>query len=70
MLVGILKEIKDNEYRVALLPESLREVVARGHEVIAETSQSQGISDRSLVTRNHRLVNCLFNLLDDIDCSS
>lgn len=44
MLVGVPKEIKDNEYRVGLAPESVREMVAHGHEVIVETSAGAGIS--------------------------
>ncbi|MFT5658720.1 MAG: alanine dehydrogenase [Gammaproteobacteria bacterium] len=44
MLVGVPKEIKDNEYRVGLAPESVRELVAHGHEVIIETKAGAGIS--------------------------
>ena len=44
MLVGVPKEIKDNEYRVGLSPESVREVVAHGHEAIVETNAGAGIS--------------------------
>ncbi|MCP4495015.1 MAG: alanine dehydrogenase [Gammaproteobacteria bacterium] len=44
MLIGVPKEIKDNEYRVGLSPESVREVVAHNHEVIVETSAGAGIS--------------------------
>jgi alanine dehydrogenase len=44
MLVGVPKEIKDSEYRVGLAPESVREVVAHGHEVIVETNAGAGIS--------------------------
>ena len=44
MLVGIPKEIKDNEYRVGLAPESVREMVSQGHQVIVETNAGGGIS--------------------------
>jgi alanine dehydrogenase len=44
MLVGIPKEIKDNEYRVGLAPESVREMVSHGHQVIVETNAGGGIS--------------------------
>ena len=44
MLVGIPKEIKDNEYRVGLAPESVRELVSQGHQVIVETNAGGGIS--------------------------
>src|SRR4051812_20916096 len=37
MLVGVPKEIKNHEYRVGLTPASVRELVARGHQVIVQT---------------------------------
>ena len=43
MLVGLPKEIKDNEYRVGLTPESLMEVVHHGHSAIVETNAGAGI---------------------------
>ncbi|MEP0190448.1 MAG: alanine dehydrogenase [Erythrobacter sp.] len=44
MLVGVPKEIKNHEYRVGLTPESAREYVAAGHQVIIETGAGLGIS--------------------------
>lgn len=43
MKVGVPKEIKDNEFRVGLTPESVHEVIAHGHEVIVERGAGQGI---------------------------
>ncbi|EAR50333.1 Alanine dehydrogenase and pyridine nucleotide transhydrogenase [Oceanicola granulosus HTCC2516] len=43
MLIGVPKEIKNHEYRVGLTPESVAELVGRGHEVIVETSAGAGI---------------------------
>lgn len=43
MLIGIPKEIKNNEFRVGLAPGSVREVVMNGHEVIVETNAGVGI---------------------------
>jgi alanine dehydrogenase len=37
MLVGVPREIKDNEFRVGLTPSAVRELVAHGHQVIVET---------------------------------
>lgn len=37
MRIGVPKEIKNHEYRVGLTPDSVREFVAHGHEVIVET---------------------------------
>lgn len=43
MLLGVPKEIKTHEYRVGLTPGSVREYVARGHEVLVETGAGLGI---------------------------
>jgi alanine dehydrogenase len=36
MIVGVPKEIKNNEFRVGLTPPSVRELTARGHEVLVQ----------------------------------
>ncbi len=43
MLVGTPKEIKNHEYRVGLTPESARELVGHGHQVLIETGAGDGI---------------------------
>lgn len=43
MLIGVPKEIKDNEYRVGLAPAGVREAVHHGHEVIVEHDAGVGI---------------------------
>jgi alanine dehydrogenase len=42
--VGVAKEIKPDEYRVALTPAGARELVQRGHEVVVEASAGDGSS--------------------------
>jgi alanine dehydrogenase len=42
MRVGVAKEIKPDEYRVALTPAGARELVGRGHEVLIETGAGVG----------------------------
>jgi alanine dehydrogenase len=42
MRVGVAKEIKPQEYRVALTPAGARELVQRGHEVLVEASAGVG----------------------------
>lgn len=42
MRVGVPKEIKDNEYRVGLVPSTVAELTARGHQVIVETGAGVG----------------------------
>ncbi|MBK5910759.1 alanine dehydrogenase [Rhodothalassium salexigens] len=38
MLIGVPKEIKTHEYRVGLTPESVRELVENGHQVLVQTN--------------------------------
>jgi alanine dehydrogenase len=42
MLVGVPKEIKDHEYRVALTPAVVSELAMRGHQVLVETKAGEG----------------------------
>jgi alanine dehydrogenase len=42
MLVGVPKEIKDNEYRVGAVPSTVRELTDKGHRVIVETRAGVG----------------------------
>src|SRR5207244_7303565 len=42
MKIGVAKEIKTDEYRVALTPAGARELVQRGHDVVIETGAGEG----------------------------
>src|SRR5947199_6287674 len=42
MTIGIPKEIKGQEYRVALLPSGAYQLVKRGHEVVVERGAGAG----------------------------
>src|SRR5881396_1440049 len=42
MIVGIPKEIKDQEYRVALLPSAAYQLIKRGHQVVVERGAGAG----------------------------
>ena len=44
MIVGVPKEVKDNEYRVALTPEGARELTAAGHQVLVQEGAGEGSS--------------------------
>ena len=43
MTVGIPREIKEQEFRVALLPAAVNQLVKRGHQVVVETDAGTGI---------------------------
>ncbi len=43
MKVGVPKEIKNHEYRVGLVPASVRELTHRGHEVFVQATAGDGI---------------------------
>jgi alanine dehydrogenase len=61
-LVGVPKEIKDHEYRVGLIPSTVRELVSKGHRVLAENGA--GISDDAYLAAGAELVARADELLD------
>jgi alanine dehydrogenase len=42
VIVGIPREVKDNEYRVAATPEGVRELTRAGHDVVVEAGAGAG----------------------------
>ena len=42
MIIGLPKEIKDNEYRVGLTPAGVRALTDAAHTVIVEQSAGEG----------------------------
>src|ERR1700734_3722747 len=44
MIIGIPKEVKDDEYRVAITPAGVRELTSAGHTVYVEANAGQGSS--------------------------
>ena len=44
MIIGVPKEIKNNEFRVGMTPGGVREFVAHGHTVLVENSAGDGSS--------------------------
>ena len=59
MLVGVPKEIKDNEFRVGLTPSSAAELAHHGHKVLVERSAGvgSGLSDGEYEAAGATLVN-------------
>ena len=71
MLVGVPKETKDNEYRVGIVPSTVRELAEKDHRIIVETNAGAGaglsdadyaaagaqiVSDREAVYLNAELI--------------
>ena len=51
MLVGVPKEVKTHEYRVGLVPASVRELVHHGHKVLVQEHAGAGIGFEDEVYR-------------------
>ena len=58
MVIGVPKEIKVREYRVGLVPASVRELTHQGHQVLVETGAGAGIgmSDPAYEAAGARIV--------------
>jgi alanine dehydrogenase len=58
MIIGVPKEIKLDEYRVAMLPVGVEELTRRGHQVLIEqgAGMGSGLSDHDYVENGCELV--------------
>lgn len=58
MIIGVPREIKDNEYRVGITPGGVRQLVWAGHQVLVETGagEGSGFSDREYATSGAKIV--------------
>src|SRR5438128_11600975 len=58
MIVGVPKEIKTDEYRVAMIPVGVEELTRRGHQVLiqAGAGQGSGISDEQYAGHGAEIV--------------
>ena len=58
MIVGTVREIKNNEFRVGLTPEAAQELVHAGNDVVVESGAGLGIgnSDENYVAAGARIV--------------
>jgi alanine dehydrogenase len=56
--VGVPSEIKADEYRVAITPAGVRELAARGHDVLVQTGAGEGsaMSDEQFRAQGARIV--------------
>jgi alanine dehydrogenase len=58
MIVGVPREIKQDEYRVAMLPVGVEELVRRGHHVLIEAGAGlgSGLADHEYIRQGAELV--------------
>jgi alanine dehydrogenase len=58
MIMGVPKEIKQDEYRVAMLPVGVEELVRRGHRVLVEAGAGlgSGLADHEYLRQGAELV--------------
>jgi len=58
MVIGIPKEIKKNEYRVACTPSGVKEIIAHGHRVLVEKDAGKvsGFSDKEYEEQGAEIV--------------
>ncbi|MGO9247679.1 MAG: alanine dehydrogenase [Solirubrobacteraceae bacterium] len=58
MIVGVPSEVKLDEYRVAITPAGVRELSARGHEVLIQAGAGEGsaMSDEQFAAQGARIV--------------
>jgi alanine dehydrogenase len=58
MIVGLPKEVKDNEYRVGLVPAGVKALTSAGHRVLVETKagDGSGITDQEYLSAGGEIV--------------
>jgi len=69
MQVGVPKEVKNHEYRVALTPAGVHELVLRGHQVLVEQAAGVGssISDQEYEAAGAKIVGSAEDVWDSAD---
>lgn len=69
MLIGVPKEIKNFEYRVGLIPSSVRELIGHGHQVIIQKGAGEkiGFDDASYEHVGARIVDSAEDIFQQAD---
>lgn len=69
MIVGVPREIKQDEYRVAMLPVGVEELVSRGHQVVIQAGAGlgSGIADHAYLHAGVKLVASLQDVYNAAD---
>jgi alanine dehydrogenase len=69
MKIGIPKEIKNNEFRVSLTPNGVKELVSNGHEVFIQKNAglNSSFTDQDYIDKGGKIINdnkSIFNISD------
>ncbi len=58
MIIGVPKEVKNNEYRVGLTPESSMDLCKEGHEVLIQSNagSSIGFSNQDYIDSGAKII--------------
>jgi len=69
MIIGVPKEIKNHEYRVGMVPGSVRELINHGHQVFVETNAGMGIgfTDADYTTAGAEILNTAADVFAQAD---
>ena len=69
MIIGVLKEIKPNEYRVSATPAAVSEIVSRGHKVLVQKGAGlgSGFSDIEYQTAGARILDTAKEVYEQSD---
>jgi alanine dehydrogenase len=69
VIIGVPREIKPGEHRVAITPVGVRELVDRGHRVVIETSAGEGstIHDAEYEAQGARILTSAGDVFDTAD---
>lgn len=69
MIIGCVKEIKNNEFRVGMTPDNVREYVNAGHSVLIETNAGigSGFLDEEYVEAGATIISSAKEVWDQVD---
>lgn len=69
MIIGVLKEIKNNENRVGLTPKGARELVSHGHRVLAQQNAGSGagFTDQEYKDADAEVIEASSDIVDACD---
>lgn len=69
MIIGVIKEIKPNEHRVALAPAGVHDLVENGHKVLIQegAGAGSGINDQDFIEAGGTIVESVLEVVDAAD---